>query len=142
MDWKSIDTNIIAGTGIDTFQIIDACYAGSSLPTPEDENLATYSGRGAFDAMMAANAISAAGINELAFTKAVIYTLAPADGAVPANFTPASLYRALPVVNQAFAEITGDGDMKSAMLSGAYEPQFFSKAYTAPAKRKISVVSC
>jgi len=143
VDWKSIDTNIIAATGIDTFQIVDACHAASFIPSTSEVVPDTYNGRGAFSAIAASSSETVAGVNQFAFTKAVIHTLAPADGALPANFTPASLWRALPVVNEAYAELIKDGVMQNAILQGSYKPEFYERATTISTdSRKIGILSC
>jgi hypothetical protein len=143
VDWKSIDTNIIAATGVDTFQLIDACHAASFLPSTLEAIPDTYNGRGAFSVIAASSAETIAGANQEAFTKAVIHTLAPADGALPANFTPSSLWRALPVVNEAFAELVKDGVMQNAILDGTYKPEFYEQVTTISTDtRKIGALSC
>lgn len=130
VDWKSIDTNIIAATGVDTFQLIDACHAASFLPKPEEEIPDSYNGRGAFSVISASSAETVAGANQEAFTKAVIHTLAPNDCGIPANFTPASLWRALPAANQAFAEVISDTGLRDAILKGEYRPEFYELGTT------------
>jgi hypothetical protein len=143
VDWKSIDSNIIAGTGVDTFQLVDACHAASFLPSTSEGVPDTYNGGGALSVIAASSAETVAGVNQLAFTKAVIHVLAPADGALPASFTPASLWRALPVVNEAFAEILMDGVMQDAILKGSYKPEFYEQATTISTdSRKIGILNC
>lgn len=115
IDWASITNNIIAQTGIDTMQILDTCHAASSVPS-----YATWPGKANFYLLASSSATGVAGVNELAFTKAIIHKLAPADGQLPANFTALSLYTSLPAQNVAYAEYIGDEKMRQAMLSAAY----------------------
>ncbi|PTB48754.1 hypothetical protein M431DRAFT_487477 [Trichoderma harzianum CBS 226.95] len=148
VDWGSIDANIITPTGVDTFQIIDTCFAGSFVAASNDIDPASFKGRAGFSVIASASASSTAGANQLAFTKAVINTLAPADGALPANFTPSSLFNALPVVGQTYAKITLDQVEVDAMISGSYRPQFYELGTTigvpgtAPNTHKIGYLSC
>ncbi|KAM6477455.1 hypothetical protein HDV62DRAFT_395139 [Trichoderma sp. SZMC 28011] len=147
VSWSSIDANIIAPTGIDTFQIVDACFAGGFVATSKDIAPDSWAGRAAFSAIASASACSVAGANQLAFTKAVIHTLAPADGALPPSFTPTSLFNALPRVNRAYAQLTGDSQEVNAIISGNYVPQLYELGTTIPPlgtgpTRKIAALDC
>ncbi|KAH8802953.1 hypothetical protein F5884DRAFT_491125 [Xylogone sp. PMI_703] len=143
VDWKSIDTNIIAPSGVDVLQIIDSCYSGGFLPSTGEVSPASWGGRGAFSAITSASSENVAGVNQLAFTKAVINTLAPADGDIPSNFTASSLFDALPLPGVPFAQILRDTAMVNAMISDNYIPQFFELAtsITLPLF-KIAPLSC
>jgi len=146
VDWASIDSNIIAPTGVDTLEIIDSCYAAGFLPPfgQFDTNFpASWQGRGAFSVIASASSSRLSAANELAFTKAVIFTLAVPEGQVPSSFTPASLFDAIPVPGEAFAKIIGDKGLLDAMISDEYIPEYFEKATSIEIPlRKIAPLSC
>ncbi|KAL6812027.1 hypothetical protein J3E69DRAFT_165341 [Trichoderma sp. SZMC 28015] len=128
-------------------QIVDACFAGGFVATSKDIAPDSWAGRAAFSAIASASACSVAGTNQLAFTKAIIHTLAPADGALPTSFTPTSLLNALPRVNRAYEQLTGDSQEVNAIISGNYVPQLYELGTTIPplgtgSTRKIAVLDC
>lgn len=107
----------------------------------------SWASRAAFSAITSASACSVPGANQLAFTKAVIHTLAPADDTLPTSFTPTRLFNALPRVNQAYAQLTGDSQEVNAIISGNYIPQIYELGTTIPplgtgSTRKIAPLDC
>ncbi len=151
VDWKDIDNTVIAPTGIDTLQIIDACYSQSSTPGPKEAAPDDWVNRGTLAVLASAASDSgsgnpSAGVNEVAFTKAVAFTLDPAlDGVgnrLPAvAFTPSSLWGALPLVDAAFSVLIKDNKMKKAMVDGLYTPKYYELVTYAEETRKIAPLS-
>lgn len=146
VDWASIDSNIIAPTGVDTLEIIDSCFAAGFLPPfgQFDANYpASWQGRGAFSVIAAASSSNIALANRMAFTKAVIFTLAVSEDQVPSSFTPASLFDAIPIPGVSFATITKDTGLLDALISNSYVPEYFELATSIDIPlRKIAPLSC
>jgi hypothetical protein len=148
VDWGAIDGSIIAPTGIDTLQIIDSCYSLGFTPSITETTPDDFAGRGALAVLASAASDTEtgnplAGANQVAFHKAISFVLEPpldaAGNRFPAlAFTPDSLFRALPVVDQAFSIFIDDTEMTNAIVSGLYTPKFYELAIYIDIKRKIA----
>jgi hypothetical protein len=125
VDWRRILRDVVVPMKIDTFVINDSCFAASAVPQPEvlppDDVISTSN----LWVISAASAFTPAGSGRAAFTKAVIYTLAPAPGQRPISFTPFSLFRALPELGVEYATVQGQTYDAQAIISGSYVPKFF-----------------
>jgi hypothetical protein len=142
VDWKSVDTNVIAPIGVDTFQLIDACFAASLLPEKYEANPSTWDSRGKFDVISSASRIVEAGSGNQAFTKAVIWVLAPPRGEPAVAFTPRSLFDAIPIQGVAFATLIGDYGLVDAIISDRFTPEYFEYASAGVETKKIAPLGC